>query len=73
MGRRILTMADRAQIAAGIKANLDDRAIGELIDRCRTVVRRERRRNSTKARATSLFTRTARHRIGDGGPDPQDR
>jgi IS30 family transposase len=50
VGRRMLTMADRAQIAAGMRANLDDRAIGELMDRCHTVVWRERRRNSTTTR-----------------------
>ena len=48
MARRKLTMADRAKIAAAIKAGLDDKDIGELIDRDPSIIWRERRRNSTK-------------------------
>ncbi|WP_182349014.1 IS30 family transposase [Tomitella gaofuii] len=50
MGRRQLTMGDRAQIAVGIKLGKSDREIGEMIDRDHTIVWRERRRNSTKTR-----------------------
>lgn len=38
MARRVLTMVDRAQIGVGVKAGLDDREIGELIDRDHTVI-----------------------------------
>lgn len=48
--RRMLTFADRADIAVGIESGLSDAEIGEKIDRDRTVVWRERRRNSTKTR-----------------------
>lgn len=50
MTRRKLTMADRAQIAVGIKAGLTDKELGELLGRDRTIIWRERRRNSTKTR-----------------------
>lgn len=46
--RRGLTFEDRAQIAVGIKQGLDDRQIGELTGRDRSVIWRERRRNSWK-------------------------
>lgn len=48
--RRALSFEDRAQIAVGIKQGLGDRQIGELIGRDRTVVWRERARNSWKTR-----------------------
>lgn len=51
MGRRLLTMKDRAQIGSGIKAGPTDEEIGELIDRDRTVIWREPRRNSTTTRS----------------------
>ena len=44
------TFADRADIAVGIESGLSDTEIAEKIDRDRTVVWRERRRNSTKTR-----------------------
>lgn len=50
MGRRMLTFADRADIAVGVEAGLSDTQIAEKIDRDRSVVWRERRRNSTKTR-----------------------
>jgi transposase, IS30 family len=50
VARRILTMADRAQIGVGIKSGLSDREIGELMDRHHTVIWRERGRNSTRTR-----------------------
>ncbi|WP_068213790.1 IS30 family transposase, partial [Rathayibacter tanaceti] len=50
MVRRQLSFEDRAQIAVGIKQGLSDREIAELIDRDRTVVWRERSRNSLKTR-----------------------
>lgn len=50
MTRRLLTFHDRAQIAVGIKQGLSDAEIGALIDRDRTVVWRERRRNALKTR-----------------------
>ena len=46
MARRLLTFEDRAQIAAGIKQGLSNTPIG----RDRTVVWRERGRNSLKTR-----------------------
>ena len=46
VGRRVLTLEDRIAIAVGIKQGLGDRQIGELIDRDRSVVWRERQRNS---------------------------
>ena len=46
----MLTFADRADIAVGIESGLSDTEIAEKIDRDRTVVWRERRRNSTKTR-----------------------
>jgi IS30 family transposase len=45
-----LTFADRADIAAGIQAGKSDTEIAQWIGRDRTVVWRERRRNSTKTR-----------------------
>lgn len=45
---RILTMGDRAQIAAGIRAGLTNSQIAELVGRDRTVIWRERRRNTTR-------------------------
>lgn len=50
MGRRQLTMGDRAEIAVGIKLGKNDREIGETIGRHHTVVWRERLRNTTKSR-----------------------
>lgn len=50
MSRRVLTFADRAQIAVGLKQGMTDAAIGELIGRDRSVIWRERRRNSTLSR-----------------------
>lgn len=46
--RRGLTLEDRVQIAVGIKQGLSDREIGELAGRDRSVIWRERRRNSWK-------------------------
>ncbi|GAB3817014.1 hypothetical protein GCM10028820_17240 [Tessaracoccus terricola] len=43
-----MTLEDRVQIAFGIKQGLRDREIGELTDRDRSVIWRERRRNSWK-------------------------
>ena len=48
MVRRTLTMADRSTIAAAIMVGLDDKDIGEMIDRDPSIIWRERRRNSTK-------------------------
>lgn len=50
MGRRQLTMADRARIAAGIETGQSDAEIGERIGRNPSVVWRERKRNSTTTR-----------------------
>lgn len=50
MVRQLLSFEDRAQIAVGLRQGLNDRQIGELIGRDRTVVWRERHRNSTKTR-----------------------
>lgn len=50
MARRMLTFADRADIAVGIGSGLSDSEIADRIGRDRTVVWRERRRNSTKTR-----------------------
>ena len=46
----MLTFADRADIAVGIQAGLSDTEIADKIGRDRTIVWRERRRNSTKSR-----------------------
>lgn len=46
----MLTFADRADITVGIESGLSDTEIAEKIDRDRSVVWRERRRNSTKTR-----------------------
>ena len=46
----MLTFGDRAQIAVGLKQGLSDAVIGELIGRDRSVVWRERGRNSTRTR-----------------------
>lgn len=46
--RRGLALEDRAQIGIGIEQGLSDREIGELVGRDRSVVWRERRRNSWK-------------------------
>jgi transposase, IS30 family len=50
VSRRVLTFADRAQIAVGVKQGMSDAAIGELIGRHRSVIGRERRRNATLTR-----------------------
>lgn len=50
MGRRVLSFDDRANIAAGVLAGLSDTEIGSWIGRHRSVIGRERRRNSTKTR-----------------------
>ena len=50
MARRLLSFLDRAQIAVGLKQGLSDADIAVLIGRDRTVVWRERRRNSLKTR-----------------------
>lgn len=50
MVRRQLSFEDRAAIAVGVGQGLGDREIGELIGRDRTVVWRERGRNSVKTR-----------------------
>ena len=50
----MLTSADRADIAVGIESGLSDTEIAEKIDRDRTVVWRERRRNGTKSRGYRL-------------------
>lgn len=50
MARRLSSFLDRAQIAVGLKRGLSDAEIGVLIGRDRTVVWRERRRNSLKTR-----------------------
>lgn len=50
MARRALTFADRADIAVGIDAGLSDTDIAEKIGRDRSLVWRERKRNSTKTR-----------------------
>ena len=50
MARRMLTFEDRADIAVGIESGLSDTEIADKIGRDRTVVWRERRRNSTKTR-----------------------
>jgi len=42
VARLMLTMVDRAQIAAGVTSGLGDREIGEPIDRHHTVIWRER-------------------------------
>ena len=46
----MLTFEDRADIAVGIESGLSDTEIADKIGRDRTVVWRERRRNSTKTR-----------------------
>lgn len=46
----MLSFEDRAQIAVGVKQGLSDTGIGELIGRHRSVIWRERRRNSTSTR-----------------------
>lgn len=50
MGRRQLTMDDRAQIAVGIRSGWSDAEIGEDIGRHPSVVWREH--NSTKPEST---------------------
>ena len=47
--RRMLSFQDRAQIAVGVVQGLSDRQIGALLERDRTIVWRERRRNSLKS------------------------
>lgn len=50
MVRRLLSFEDRAQISVGLQQGLSDAEIGELLGRDRTVIWRERRRNSLKTR-----------------------
>jgi hypothetical protein len=71
VARRILTMADRAQIGVGIKSGLSDREIGELMDRHHTVTWRERGRNSTRTRGIGRCMLIARRRSIGHGPRPQ--
>jgi len=56
VARRLLTFADRADIAVGIRAGHSDRQIGVEIGRDHTVVWRERRRNSTTTRGYKPVT-----------------
>lgn len=50
MGRRALSFSDQADIAVGLLAGRTDRQISVDVGRDHTVIWRERRRNSTKAR-----------------------
>lgn len=67
----MLTFHDRAEIGAGVQANLTVREIAARIDRSPSVVSREIRRNSTKTRGYRIVTAdaTARKRRSR----PQDR
>jgi len=56
VGRRVLTFADRADIAVGIRAGHSDRRIAAEIGRDHTVVWRERHRNGTKTRGYKPVT-----------------
>jgi len=49
VARRVLSFEDRAQIAVGVRQGLTDREIAELVGRHRTIIWRERRRNSVKS------------------------
>lgn len=65
MVRRLLWFEDRAQIAVGIKQGLKDHQIAELIGRHRSVVWRERHRNSLASgryKPVTADTRAARRR-----------
>ena len=52
--RRMLTVADRAEISTGLKAGWSVRAIARQIGRAPSVVSREIARNSTKTRGYRL-------------------
>jgi IS30 family transposase len=52
--RRMLTVADRVEIATGLKAGWSMRAIASHIDRSPSVICREVRRNSIKTRGYRL-------------------
>jgi len=52
--RRMLTVADRVEIAQGLKAGWSIRVIAGHLDRSASVVSREVRRNSTKTRGHRL-------------------
>ncbi|NQX28868.1 hypothetical protein HQQ81_16080 [Microbacteriaceae bacterium VKM Ac-2854] len=58
MVRRQLSFEDRAAIAVGIRRRLNDREIGEVIVRDRTVVWRERDRNSYGPAFDRVVSRT---------------
>ena len=65
MLRRVLSFEDRAQIAVGVRQGLTDREIAELVGRHRTIIWRERRRNSVKSglhKPVTAHCRAARSR-----------
>lgn len=68
MARRMVSFEDRAQIAVGIGQGLTDRAIAELIGRDRTVVWRERRRNSLRSGQYKPVTADTRARTRRARP-----
>lgn len=71
MGRRALTMSDRADIAVGIKAGWTDRRIGADIGRDHTIVWRERCRNSTKTRGYRPVTADVKAEKRRSRPQPR--
>lgn len=65
MVRRMLSFEDRAQIAVGVRQGLTDREIAELVGRDRSIIWRERRRNSLKSglyKPVTAHCRAARSR-----------
>ena len=66
MARRMLSFHDRVQIVVGVKQGVTDQEVGELIGRDRSVVWRERRRNSLKSgvyKPVSADSRAQRRRF----------
>ncbi|AFA71264.1 integrase catalytic region [Gordonia polyisoprenivorans VH2] len=70
VARRMLTLADRAEIATGVKAGWSVTAIASHVGRCKSVISREIRRNST---ATGYWVVAADSRATQQRARPQVR
>ena len=68
--RRMSTVADRVEIATGLKAGWSIRAIAAHIDRCASVVSREVRRNTTTTRGYKIVTADCREQRRRARPQP---
>lgn len=69
--RRQLSFEDRVQISLGLGAGLSDREIGELIDRDRSVIWRERTRNILKTRGYKPVSADVRAKRRRSRPQPR--